>query len=150
MYFGKCVKIMTRLKTPYEIVNQETPAGRYLHRKYDKINKNYLVLLNKALKQKPENKLLIFHYLHDKISMTKDLANELLHKNPDKIIIIAREKADEIKMSLRSKTIKLPPIIKKALIGVEGFGGGHEYACGANVKKRDFDKFIATFKSHID
>ena len=48
-----------------------------------------------------------------------------------------REKDDEMRMSLRSNK-KLPPIIEKALEGIEGYGGGHEYACGACVKKKNF------------
>ena len=45
-------------------------------------------------------------------------------------------------MSLRSSKINLRKILEKALINVEGYGGGHEFACGANVKKRDFDVFL--------
>ena len=145
----QCTKIMTRIKTPYEILKQETPAGKFIYKKFEKVDKEYQALLKKALKQKSKDKLLIFHYLHGKISLTKDIANELLHRNPDKIIIIAREKSDEMKMSIRSKTKIIPPILKKALADVEGYGGGHEYACGANVKKRDFERFIESFKSQL-
>lgn len=145
----KCVKIMTRIKTPYEILNQTTPAGKYIYKRFDKINNEYQPLLNRAIEQKPKNKLLIFSYLHGKISFTKDIANELLHRNPDKITIIAREKAGEMKISIRSKTKKIPPILNKALVGIDGFGGGHEHACGANIKKSDFKRFIETFKKFI-
>lgn len=145
----KCVKILTRIKSPYEILNGTTPAGKYILKEYRSANKEYEKLLKKSLEQKPDGKLLIFRYLHGKISFTKDIANELLHRHPDKIIIIAREKSDEMKMSIRSKKTILPPIIQKALSGVEGFGGGHEYACGANVKKKDCEKFIEQFKSLI-
>jgi single-stranded DNA-specific DHH superfamily exonuclease len=145
----KCIKIMTRIKSPYEIINQTTPMGRYITKRAGKIEQEYQSLLKNALKTKPENNLLLFHYLHGKISFTKDLSNELIHRFPDKVIIVAREKADEIKLSIRAPKINIPPILEKALQGVEGYGGGHEHACGANVKKKDFKRFIETFKKLI-
>lgn len=146
----KCAKIMTRIKTPYEILNQETPAGKYIYKKYELVNKEYDELLKKALKTKPDGKLLLFEYKAGKISLTKDVANELLHRFPDNITIIAREKGDEMKMSIRSKTIVLNKILIEALQDVTGYGGGHEFACGANVKITDFKKFIENFKVLLD
>jgi hypothetical protein len=32
---------------------------------------------------------------------------------------------------------------------VDGYGGGHEMACGACVKKPDFDKFLTIIESQI-
>jgi len=45
-------------------------------------------------------------------------------------------------MSLRSKEIILPKLIEKALVGIKGSGGGHDYAIGSSVKIEDFDRFI--------
>jgi single-stranded DNA-specific DHH superfamily exonuclease len=137
----KCIKIFTRIESPYEILNQETSKGRFIFKRYEKINANYEELLNKAIKNVSKDKLLVFSYEENKMSFTGDLSNELLHRFPDKLIIIAREKEDEMRMSLRSKHKQLPPVLNKALEGVEGYGGGHEYACGACVKKKDFKKF---------
>jgi len=145
----KCVKIFTRIKSPYEIIDQKTPAGKYIVKRANKIEQEYQSLLKKALKTKPINSMLLFSYLHGKISFTKDLSNELIHRFPDKLIIVARERKDEMKISIRSTKLIIPPILKKALKEVEGFGGGHEYACGANIKKKDFKKFIETFKKLI-
>jgi len=66
-----------------------------------------------------------------------------------KIVIVGREKSGEVRLSLRSMKKVLPPIIEKALVGVEGYGGGHEYACGANVKKEDFKRFIENIREQI-
>ena len=145
----QCAKIMTRVKTPYEILNQETSQGKFMMKKYNMIHKEYDELMEKASKTKPRGKLFIFEYVHGKISLTKDLANELLHRFSNKIIVVAREKEDEMKISLRSKTAILPPIVEKALQSVEGYGGGHEYACGANVKKRDFERFIKAVEEEL-
>jgi single-stranded DNA-specific DHH superfamily exonuclease len=146
----QCAKIMTRIKTPDEIMNKETPAGKFLYDKYEDISKEYQEMLKDALKHKPEGKILLYEYLHGNTSFTKDLANELLHRFPDNIIIIAREKSNEMKVSLRSKHMILPPIVEKALTGVEGYGGGHEHACGANIKKKDFEKFIESIREQVE
>ncbi len=146
----KSIKIMTRIKTPYEIINQTTSQGKYITKRANKIEKEYQLLLDSALKTKSEDSILLFYYLAGKISFTKDLSNELIHRFPDKIIIVAREKGDEMKISLRSGKIIIPPILEKALQNVEGFGGGHEHACGANVKKNDFKRFIETFKNLLN
>jgi len=145
----KCVKILTRIKSPYDIIDKKTPAGNYIVKRANKIKEEYNILIKKALKTEAKDSVLLFYYLHGKISFTKDLSNELIHRFPDKIVIVAREKSDEVKLSIRATKINLLPILKKTLEGVEGFGGGHEKACGANVKKRDFDKFMQTLKSLI-
>ena len=75
------------------------------------------------------------------------VANELLHFHPDKVIIVGRERDGEVRMSLRgSGDNVILPKLKKALESVNGYGGGHEYACGAAVKKDDFPKFAEDFK----
>jgi len=36
------------------------------------------------------------------------------------------------------------------MAGLEGYGGGHEYACGANIKEADFNEFVKRMKENID
>ena len=68
---------------------------------------------------------------------------------PDKIVVIGREKDGDVKMSIRSKNHNLQPVVAKALVGVEGYGGGHEHACGTNVKRHDFDRWLGNFREEI-
>jgi single-stranded DNA-specific DHH superfamily exonuclease len=146
----KSVKTLTRIKEPDEIMEQKTSAGKFIYKKYEKINKEYQKILEKAIEDKIEDdKLIVFTYVHDKISFTKNLANEMSHRFPNKIVIIGREKSGEVKLSLRSKKDPILPVLKKALEGVEGYGGGHELACGANIKKYDFDKFIDKIRKQL-
>ncbi|MEM4397046.1 MAG: DHH family phosphoesterase [Candidatus Woesearchaeota archaeon] len=141
------VKTLTRINDPYEILDQKTSQGKYIYKKYEKINKIYQEIKNSI---KPiENNLLVYIYNDEKMALTSDLSNELLYENPDKFIIIGREKNNEIKCSLRSAKYEVLPILEKALIGIKGFGGGHLYACGANIKKEDFEKFIENIKGLI-
>jgi len=99
--------------------------------------------------EKTEDRLVLFTYRDDKTSFTSDLSNEAIYRFPDKIILIAREKNDEMKCSLRSAKAVLPPIIDKCLVGLEGYGGGHEHACGLNIKTRDFEEFVRRLRELI-
>ena len=144
----KCFKTLTRIETPYEILRQETSRGKFIYRQFEKINQGYAELINTAIKQVTKDPLLIYIYSENKMSFSGDLANELLFRYPTKLIIVGREKKGEIKMSLRY-TKPLLPILKKALLGVEGSGGGHEYACGANIKKEHLGHFLNNIRKNL-
>lgn len=145
----KSMKILTRIESPYEILNQETARGKFIFQRYEKINRLYDELLESAVKEANRKKVLVFTYAGDKTSFTSDLSNELLYKYPDKIIIVGRKKDDSIRMSIRSKKTLIPPILEKSLAGLEGYGGGHEFACGANVNEKDFKEFIKRMNKNM-
>lgn len=144
----KSVKVLARIKSPYEILNRESAQGRFIYKRYEQANKLYEPLLKDILKnlEKTEDKLFVYAYKDDKSSFTSDLSNEAIYRYPDKIILIGREKNGEMKCSLRSSKIILPPLIEKALAGLNGYGGGHEHACGLNIKTADFEEFLKKFK----
>jgi len=147
----KSTKVLTRIEDPNEILEESTSRGRFIHKKYMKVNAVYDELLKKAEEEiDKEDKILLFNYHEDKLSITKELANEMIFKHPDKIVIIAREKSGEMKCSLRSgKQTILTKILANALMGVEGYGGGHEQACGAVIKKRDFSVFLDNIREEL-
>ena len=147
----KCVKVLTRIESPYEILNQETAQGKFIYKRYEEVNKMYEPLLKDVLKtaDKTRDNLVIYTYKDDKSSFTSDLSNEAIYRFPDKIILVAREKNDEMKCSLRSSKIVLPPLIEKCLVGLDGYGGGHEHACGLNVKTYHFEEFVRRFRGMI-
>jgi single-stranded DNA-specific DHH superfamily exonuclease len=147
---NKCIKIFTRIKSPYEILNRETPQGKFIYKRFEKINQKYLPLLEKARKIKPKGELIIFTYTEQSWSFTSELAGELLHLHPDKVVIVARKKSGEMKCSFRSKKIPISIILEKALIGIEGYGGGHEFACGGNIKEHDWQQLLTNFEREID
>lgn len=141
---NKCVNALTRIKTPYEILEQNTPAGKFVFQRYMKFKKKFDELMEKASKTEGDD-ILVFIYTSD-ISFTKDIANELSYKFPDKIIIVGRKKDGWIKMSLRAKKMVIPPVLAKSLEGIDGYGGGHEHACGACVSTANFERFLHNFK----
>ena len=146
-----CVKVLTRIESPYEILRQETPAGKFIYKKYTNVSLEYDKLFSAAKKAGEGNSpFLVYTYSENRMSFTGDLSNELLFAFPQKIIIVGREKSGEMKCSLRSADVKLEPMLKKAMEGVEGYGGGHEMACGACVKDQDWKKFLEQLRVAYD
>ena len=118
--------------------------------RFEKINELYESLLAFAVKKVSKSKLLVVTYAENKMSFSGELSNELLYRYPNKVILVGREKSGEMKCSLRtSPGINLPKTLEKALEGVDGYGGGHEHACGSCVKVEDFKKFIKQLKEAI-
>jgi len=146
----KCVKILTRIDSPYEILEGTTPQGNYILKRAKKIGESYEELLKDAIKSVKKDKLIFYVYTGKEYSFTKEISNELLFKYPNKVILVCREKNGEMKCSLRSgKKLILPPILEKALHDIDGYGGGHEHACGVCVKNEDFNQFLENFKALI-
>ncbi|MFH1589421.1 MAG: DHH family phosphoesterase [archaeon] len=141
------VKTLTRIEHPEEILDQTTSKGRFLYKKFEKWNKEYESIISQIKSTK--SKLLLYIYEDNNTAFTSELSNEILYKYPDKFLIIGRRRNGEVKMSLRSATVKVHPILMKALEGVDGHGGGHDFACGAGVKEEDFDKFIKVIKKEL-
>jgi single-stranded DNA-specific DHH superfamily exonuclease len=124
------VKVLTRVQSPYEILNQD-----------------YQALLKDAIDQVTDGPFLEYVYPGNNMSLTGDLSNELLYRYPGKIIIVGREKSGQVKLSLRSSS-NIRDAIEQALVGVKGYGGGHENACGVVIEKDDYPRFLANLRKH--
>jgi single-stranded DNA-specific DHH superfamily exonuclease len=148
---NKCVRILTRIDDPYEMMNRESARSRLLGKRFDLINSQYEVLLKDAKESvKVDDPILLFTYTEDKMSFTSHLANELLYLYPKKVIIIARRKSGEMKCSLRvGGKRNIAKMVERSLVGVQGYGGGHENACGAMVKEEFFDQFLEQLREEI-
>ena len=146
----KNINMLCKIENPYEILNQETQIGKSLYKSYEKINKEYLKLLNKAEKSiSTKEKIVVFTYPDSKLSLSGPICEELKFKFPDKLVIVAREKDSYMRTSLRCEDLILPPLLKKALDGLDGYGGGHDHAVGASINTRDFPIFIQNLKKII-
>ncbi|MAG78519.1 hypothetical protein CL616_04100 [archaeon] len=144
----RCVRVLTRINNPNEILEQTTKEGKFIYRYYEKVNKEYEKVLEEA-KKKSGDKLILFTYPSLKDSFTGNLANELSSKYPNKLIIIGRDKGDKVIMSLRSEKYNVRDIIEKAVEGLDGYGGGHEHACGSNISKDDYSEYIKRIKEQL-
>lgn len=141
------IKILTRIKNPYEILDSVTPKGKYLHKKFLKINEQYELLKSRV--EVTDSPIIFFKYTDNKLAISSMLSNEILFEHPEKVIIIAREKADELMLSIRSSKVNVERLLSKSLEGVDGSGGGHDNACGACIKKADFELFKDNFEKNL-
>ena len=142
----KSINILTRINDPYEILDKTTPRGKFIYKRFERFNNEYEIILKDALQNSIiTKKVLIYTYYTKNTSFTTILANELMCKFKDNIIIVAREKEDMAKISLRThpkSPIILPPLINKAITGLRGQAGGHDHACGGEINKEDFKTFV--------
>lgn len=145
----KNISMLLNIESPYDILEQKNSKGKFLFNYYKKINKEYEKLLNNAKKNVSDEKILLFVYPDNKLSLSASLSEELKYLNPDKLVIVARQKEDYMAASLRSNDIVLPPLIKKSLEGLDGYGGGHDRAVGASVSRLDFMKFINNIRKNV-
>jgi len=135
-----CVKIMSRIKDPYEILDQTTSQGKYIWKRYQKINSLYEELVQQI--QPSDGRILHHVFQGDTMSFTSDLSNEMLFRHPGKAIVIGREKNGEVKLSFRAKDVNILKAAGDAMAGTKGFVGGHDQACGGMVPKQDFEGFL--------
>ncbi len=144
----KLIKILTRIDDPYEILQGKTPRAKLVIKHYKKIKKEFDSLMA-DVKIEKDSPLIVYHYHTGRMSLSGEVSNHVLYKYPKKFTIIVREKSGEMKCSLRSHKYNVKEILAKALVDVEGFGGGHIEACGCVIKKHDWDKFLEQIKAQL-
>lgn len=144
----KSIKILTKIQSPDEILLQTTAAGKFLYTRFEQINQKYEVLLSEAKKQVNKSKILLFYYTDTQWSFTSNLANELTSLYPHKVILIARHKSGEMKCSLRAQ-FPIREKLEKALVGINGTGGGHDNACGTVIKEEDWERFLENLQEEL-
>lgn len=144
-----CIKILTRINDAREILNQTTPAGAYIWKRYEHVNKEYMKLWHSASKIKPKKGIIFYTYAISIYSFTSNLAGDLMHKHPRDLIVVGREVEDEVRGSLRYIKGGLTKVLPAALHGVQGYGGGHDNASGFVVKKDDFNQFLDNLDREI-
>lgn len=144
----KSIQILSKIKSPFEIFHQETSPGKFLCKRFEKVNAKYEEILAQAKKKITKGKIILFTYNSSQWSFTTNIANELSALYPKKVIIIAREKAGSMKCSIRAQ-FPIAGALEKALVGIEGHGGGHPNACGAVIKEEDWARFLEHFKEEL-
>jgi len=144
----KLLKDLYTVKSPYDILKESSKFEKMLKHSNNVIKK-YNELLEKAILtgQKTKNKLLFFQY-GGALSLSGDISNELYYIFPEKIIVVAYIKGDKVNISLRGKT-DMRVLVKKALEGIEGTGGGHEHACGSTVSLTDLPRYEENIEKYL-
>ena len=146
----KCVAQLAKIQHPDELFQSSSSEARIVLKHSSIVEKKYNELLSQAKAQKSKNNFFVFTYEENQWSFSSDLSNEIAHLFPDKVTLVCREKNGEYKCSLRSRKKPIAGVLRQALVGINGRGGGHEYACGAVIAREDFERFLDAFKREYE
>jgi len=141
------VKMLRKLedaKNPYEIL--EDKKFEQIRKRYEQVEKKYSALLEKAKELGMKGRRFIFFQYGGALSLSSDISNELYYIFPEKLIAVAYIKGDRANLSIRGKGAR--DFIEKVLKEIQGTGGGHELAVGANISVEDLPKFYEILKKH--
>lgn len=136
------LKNLLSIKNPGELLDS-TPKTASIRQRYDQINRKYEKLIEKAKEiAKVKGKILFFQYGGD-MSISGQVANELLYIYPERIIIVAFIKGVKANIALRCRinAYDIRNLAAKAMVGMEGTCGGHKESCGASLQVEDLLKF---------
>jgi single-stranded DNA-specific DHH superfamily exonuclease len=141
------MKFLINVKTPYDIL-VECNENSFFYKRFEEINKKYMDLINKTKSCEIFGKVFYFKYSGE-MSMSADLANRLSYLNPDKIIVVAYVKGENVNLSIRGKNVKKK--IVKILLETNGAsGGGHIDAVGAKMSLSSLEDFVKKIKEEFN
>ena len=134
------LKFLIEAKSPYDVL-EENSKNKSFHKRYHQLHAKYLRLLEKAKSFYSDgNKLLFFKYSGD-LSISGELANELVYIYPNKTILVAYVNGERVSLSLRGKGIREKFL--EAIGGLEGSsGGGHKDAVGGVLQHKNLEAFV--------
>ena len=144
----KMLKFMMKAKSPIDILEENINTKQILKR-YNEINSKYQKLIKKS-REYIGDKMIYFQYSGD-LSLSSNLANQLIDEFPDKIVVVVYSKGDSVNISLRGTSVNIREITLKAIKGLESAkAGGHEHACGGKMNIDDSKEFEKRFKKIVD
>jgi len=135
----KMLKYLAKVRSPYELLNRESAEAEFIYSRFERINKRYERLIERARESVGE-KVLFFSY-SGQFSLSANVSNELYYLFPDKLIVVAYVNEGKVNVSLRGGGVDLRLLEKDLMKGIEGTYGGHEKACGASFSSEDFERF---------
>ncbi|MFT4310317.1 MAG: DHH family phosphoesterase [Candidatus Woesearchaeota archaeon] len=142
----KSLRCLEKIQSPLELLEQSSAPAVFLYKRYKSMKKQYDVLWQQAQCCVSDDPVMLFMYTQANTSFTAWLSNELVYRNPQKLVIIARLSNGEYKCSLRALHVDVRRMLQTALENVQGYGGGHEHACGACVAEHDFERFVGSLR----
>lgn len=142
------VKTLTRIEDPDEILNQSTPAGKFIWKKYSKHKRFYDSI--KSQVNVTKEPVIFMSYEEDNNSVSSALATEISSKNPEKVVIIARTSKEMAFLSIRCQEKNILKIGLEAMAGLkDARGGGHDHAIGASMPENQLELFVKKIKDII-
>lgn len=137
------LKNLLTINTPYELL-ESTAKTASIHNRYNQIKKKYIKLLNKAREVARTGEKLLFFQYGGELSMSGQIANELLYLYPDRVSVVCYIKGTKVNVALRSSlnsSVDVRQLAAKAMEGIEGTYGGHYHAAAAVLQIESLPKF---------
>jgi oligoribonuclease NrnB/cAMP/cGMP phosphodiesterase (DHH superfamily) len=146
----KMLRYLIDIKSPNELL-EENNKNKTIIQRYEFIQGRCKKLVEKAIEvgiNKNSKEMVFFQYGGD-LSLSADIANEIFHKFPDKLVVVAYLKGTRANISVRWKK-DAKKITEKAIEGLENAtGGGHKNATGAQVQIEDLPRFRESLIKYI-
>jgi len=144
------LKNLLSIKNPAELLDS-TPKTAAIRSRYDQINRKYEKIMGKAAEiAKSKGRLLFFQY-GGELSISGQVANELLYRYPERIIVVAFIRGVKANIALRCRinALDIRKLAAKAMEGMEGTCGGHKESCGASLSVENLPKFHANLLKEL-
>lgn len=136
------IRFLVRVQSPQDVLI-ESYHNHSFHKRFLEINHRREKLLKKAQTLVEDSPLLFFTYGGD-MSMSSEIANELIYLYPDKHIVVVYLSGEKGNVSVRGKRAK--EITLAVIAEISGAtGGGHDEACGAQVHVELLHEFHRRF-----
>ena len=133
------IKFLMKVKNPDEVL-EENNKNYLMHHRYTQLESKYRKLLGKAILLGRKNEKILFFQYGGDLSVSGDLANELIYTFPEKMVVVIYMKGAKANISVRGKRAR--EVFLKAIEDLDGAkGGGHEVAVGGQMKIEDLERF---------
>ncbi len=142
---------LKKIIDPHEILETSTEPAQKVNKNIQPFLESFWNLYNDVEEKmnQTDSRVFYYEYKSDILSVSSLVSNQLLYTFPERIIIIVREKDDEIRGSVRSATVPIRDALVKTLAHFNGNGGGHDFACGFSLKADEKDAFLKAFETNL-
>lgn len=96
-----------------------------------------------------EEPKLIVYEIRTPHGIKGDVANVLQELYQDYSTLVYTRAKGRVRLSMRSSITDLSAAIRDATAGIDGTGGGHPRASGADIAEKDFQKFLNNLKLRL-
>lgn len=96
-----------------------------------------------------EEPKLIVYEIRTPYGIKGDVANVLQELYQDYSTLVYTRAKGRVRLSMRSSITDLASAVREATVGIEGTGGGHPRASGADIAESGFQKFLNNLKLRL-
>ncbi len=129
-------------------VLEKTNGTEKLIQSYQDVENEKMAVMSDASKNVCIVKNLVMYEIKSKYNLDSLISTLISERYRDKLVIVYNKSGNRYKVSARNqnKNIDAARVMKNAVSGLKGSGGGHEAAAGATVDANDWDTFLDRVK----